>query len=398
MPLLLAVAALWIAVPRASTAALQRAAVEADVSAASASPRRCSLSEQGGYFDTDNLISNERSYLQVIPDLRRPAVRGGAYIGVGPDQNFSYIARCGRRSPSSSTSGATTCCSTCCSRRSSSCPRPESNTSRTCSARPLPPPSNGWRQAPIDRLVGYIEKTPASAEVVAAAASADRKRDPAQRRAAVGEDLATIDAFHRRFIDEGLALRFNSTGRPPQAYYPTYSDLLLETDAAGSAGELPRVGGGVPVRQVAAGARPHRPGDWRHQRAVGAAGDRPRDRRARRAAVGLLRVERRVLPVRAGAYPRFVTNLRGIPRARPRCSSDRCSAATLPSAAPATPASHRSTPSTSCSAATTTGGIGRMGSWWRAESIGGRAALNCGDSHSPRASQEKRRSGGNRGY
>ena len=51
-----------------------------------------SLSEPNGYFDTDNLISNERSYLEVLPDLDRLNVRGGAYIGVGPDQNFSYIA------------------------------------------------------------------------------------------------------------------------------------------------------------------------------------------------------------------------------------------------------------------------------------------------------------------
>ena len=33
-----------------------------------------SLSEPAGYFDTDNLISNERSYLQVLPDLRRRGV------------------------------------------------------------------------------------------------------------------------------------------------------------------------------------------------------------------------------------------------------------------------------------------------------------------------------------
>src|SRR5204862_5302906 len=50
------------------------------------------LSESGGYFDTDNLISNERSVQQVIPDLARRQVRGGAYVGVGPDQNFTYIA------------------------------------------------------------------------------------------------------------------------------------------------------------------------------------------------------------------------------------------------------------------------------------------------------------------
>src|SRR5258708_32258356 len=49
-----------------------------------------SLSEPSGYFDTDNLISNERSYLQVLPDLRRRNVRGGAYICVGPAHNFTY--------------------------------------------------------------------------------------------------------------------------------------------------------------------------------------------------------------------------------------------------------------------------------------------------------------------
>ena len=50
------------------------------------------LSETGGHFDTDNLISNERSYLHVAPALRELRSDAGAYIGVGPDQNFSYIA------------------------------------------------------------------------------------------------------------------------------------------------------------------------------------------------------------------------------------------------------------------------------------------------------------------
>src|SRR5215467_2541506 len=51
------------------------------------------LSEAGGYFDSDNLISNETSYLHVLGKLRELGVSGGVYIGVGPDQNFSYIAR-----------------------------------------------------------------------------------------------------------------------------------------------------------------------------------------------------------------------------------------------------------------------------------------------------------------
>src|SRR3954467_14574095 len=51
------------------------------------------LSEPNGEFDTDNLISNESSYLHVVPALEQAGVSGGVYIGVGPDQNFSYIAR-----------------------------------------------------------------------------------------------------------------------------------------------------------------------------------------------------------------------------------------------------------------------------------------------------------------
>ena len=46
-------------------------------------------------------------------------------------------------------------------------------------------------------------------------------------------DRATIARFHGRFVAEGLSLRFQSTGRPPQSYNPTYRDLLRETDAAG---------------------------------------------------------------------------------------------------------------------------------------------------------------------
>jgi hypothetical protein len=50
------------------------------------------VSEPGGYFDTGNLISNETGYLNVMDALERLGLQGGAYVGVGPDQNFSYIA------------------------------------------------------------------------------------------------------------------------------------------------------------------------------------------------------------------------------------------------------------------------------------------------------------------
>src|SRR5262249_27792508 len=50
-----------------------------------------SWSEPEGYFDSDNFISNETSYLHVVDDLHNRVSPGGIYIGVGPDQNLSYI-------------------------------------------------------------------------------------------------------------------------------------------------------------------------------------------------------------------------------------------------------------------------------------------------------------------
>jgi hypothetical protein len=71
------------------------------VSAARALPERLSdqefwrlvtdFSEPNGYFQSDNLVSNERQYQHVVPALERRRGRG-AYVGVAPDQNFTFIA------------------------------------------------------------------------------------------------------------------------------------------------------------------------------------------------------------------------------------------------------------------------------------------------------------------
>ncbi len=50
------------------------------------------LSEDDGVFRSDNLLSNETSYQYVIPSLLKSAKQGRVYMGVGPEQNFTYIA------------------------------------------------------------------------------------------------------------------------------------------------------------------------------------------------------------------------------------------------------------------------------------------------------------------
>ncbi|MGH9830186.1 MAG: hypothetical protein ACREDR_43805, partial [Blastocatellia bacterium] len=58
------------------------------------------MSEEGGYFHSDNFISNETSYLHIVDKLQELGATGNskiigskAYIGVGPEQNFTYIAK-----------------------------------------------------------------------------------------------------------------------------------------------------------------------------------------------------------------------------------------------------------------------------------------------------------------
>lgn len=49
-------------------------------------------SEPDGFFQSDNLVSNELTLQHIIPELVKERSPGGVYLGVGPDQNFTYIA------------------------------------------------------------------------------------------------------------------------------------------------------------------------------------------------------------------------------------------------------------------------------------------------------------------
>src|SRR5215471_15512838 len=50
------------------------------------------LSERGGDFSNENFVSNELQYQDVVPALKVTTKPGGVYIGVGPEQNFTYAS------------------------------------------------------------------------------------------------------------------------------------------------------------------------------------------------------------------------------------------------------------------------------------------------------------------
>ncbi|MES2524545.1 MAG: hypothetical protein V4617_17735 [Gemmatimonadota bacterium] len=50
------------------------------------------FSEPGGYFQSENFVSNEMGLQEVVSRLRPTIPPGSVYVGVGPEQNFTYFA------------------------------------------------------------------------------------------------------------------------------------------------------------------------------------------------------------------------------------------------------------------------------------------------------------------
>ena len=49
-------------------------------------------SEPTGIFPSENFTSNENGFQKILPALQQATKPGGVYLGVGPEQNFTYIA------------------------------------------------------------------------------------------------------------------------------------------------------------------------------------------------------------------------------------------------------------------------------------------------------------------
>ena len=218
--LLLATAAL------AAPACAQAPAVDGSIAALSEA-----LSEPGGYFDTDNLISNEASYLHVMGGLDDLRVRGGAYLGVGPDQNFSYIARVRPEIAFIIDIRRDNLLQHLLFKAIFSLSERREDYLGLLLSRA--PPEALDPAVPIEAILAHFDSTSFDPDRLATGAAAVRRQVEGFGFKLSAEDLRTMERFHSAFGRAGLALRFQSFGRAPQYYYPTLRDLILERDREG---------------------------------------------------------------------------------------------------------------------------------------------------------------------
>lgn len=217
--------------PARAVAAPVAAAVVAPDSAFAATVAR--LSEPGGFFDSDNLVSNEASYLHVLGRLSAIGTRGGAYMGVGPDQNFSYITHIRPRIALIVDIRRDNLLQQLMYKAVFALAPTRAEFVATLFGRPAPARPAAFADATPEALMDWVDSTAADS---ATAAAARRRVLETARSFGVpldARDVATIERFHGEFITYGGQLRYTSLGRPSRAFYPSYRQLVAERDLHG---------------------------------------------------------------------------------------------------------------------------------------------------------------------
>jgi hypothetical protein len=191
------------------------------------------LSEPAGYFDTDNLISNEDSYLHPITTLRRVGVAGGVYVGVGPDQNFSYIAAIRPHAAVIVDIRRDNLLEHLLFKAIFARSRNRAEYLALLFGKPAPGDTTGWGAKSVEALLDYVGKARSTDAGLARIRAAVVNGAKQQGIPLSDVDVETIKRFHDAFIAEGPALRFTSYGRAPQMGYPDFAQLAASRDLEG---------------------------------------------------------------------------------------------------------------------------------------------------------------------
>lgn len=196
------------------------------------------FSEEGGYFHSDNFTSNETSYLQIADKLQQLGASRGAYIGVGPEQNFTYIAKL--RPHIAFIVDI---------RRQAMIqhlmfkalfhlsPTRTQFLSRLLS-KPLPQNNAPPADASVDRLLTFFDSVSGEDLAFAANLAGIRKAIREDFRFPLSErDQVSLAYVYRHFRNEGLNIAYEAYGWSG-SYYPTLKDLMTETDIHGRPGNF----------------------------------------------------------------------------------------------------------------------------------------------------------------
>jgi hypothetical protein len=186
------------------------------------------LSEDGGYFWNDNYVSNEASYLHPLGKLKELGIHGGIYLGVGPNQNLTYIAKLRPRYAFIVDIRRQNFLQHLFYKALFHYSRNRAEYLSMLLSRPLRHDGLAREDSTVEDLVRYFEKVEPDTD-------AYRKNEHKIRtflseacRLKLNEkDFAAIDRIHSAFLMRGLSIKYDYIP------VPTYGVLLMERDLQG---------------------------------------------------------------------------------------------------------------------------------------------------------------------
>jgi hypothetical protein len=193
------------------------------------------LSENAGYFDSDNIISNEESYLQITTQLAKVGTHGGVYVGVGPDQNFSYVALIHPSIAFMLDIRRDNLLEHLLFKSLFALSRNRTEFLCRLFGKPIPPDIDKWTGRQIGPIIAYLDRAATDSAAVGDTHRASNERITSFGVPLDAHDRAMIDRYRSEFIADGLDTRYSSIGRNNRMDYPTFRQLMLATDRNGRA-------------------------------------------------------------------------------------------------------------------------------------------------------------------
>jgi len=196
------------------------------------------LSEEGGYFRSDNFTSNETSYLHVVDKLRALGATGGAYIGVGPEQNFTYIAKVRPRIAFIVDIRRQAMIQHLMSKAIFQLATTRAEYLSLLLSKPIPKDKAPTADASIADILKAIGQAATDERAYTANLAAIRKtiKETFQVQLTEG-DQASLDYVYRNFRDDGLDIGYRMEGMRG-GWFPNLKELIEQADQNGKLGNF----------------------------------------------------------------------------------------------------------------------------------------------------------------
>ena len=193
------------------------------------------FSEPNGYFRSDNFLSNERAFQRVIPTLTNTLPSGGVYLGVGPEQNFTYIVALKPKLSFIVDIRRGNLDEHLLYKAFIEMSDDRADFLSHLFARPRP--ADLAANAPIDSVIAAYENVPASQELFNLNLQAAKDWLMTRHRFALTpDDLSGLEHVYSAFYEAGMNLNYsflNGGGFGGNGAFPSYADLMTETDGEG---------------------------------------------------------------------------------------------------------------------------------------------------------------------